>query len=408
MTPLKKTSVRGLTLGTTGALVAGLIAATATPAGAAPVDVPPAKTVSGELAGPIGMEDDAAGNIYVASQNNDSVVVHRKNASGPSAPLRRISGAATGLNGPRDVALDANGFLYVSQIDGTVSVFAPNADGNVAPVKTFGTGAGPAWGVDVAGGEIYVRKSDRYNVYAPSATGATAPTERSVTGLGTGQSLAVSGSKVWVPNGTQLRAYSRSADGAGATPIQSVTNALPNTEINGLDTDAAGRVHVATFSPATVRVFAPNADGAEAPLKVLGGPASGLSLATGLTVLGNGSFAVAHFFQAKYSVFPDLFRKPVTRPGKVRALKVRGKAVSKNRKISWRAPASNGGARITAYRVIVRKGGKVLVKRTVSGSRRSLVVKRAKLRRGVDAVYVQARNAQGYGPVVKKNFRVRK
>ena len=58
MTPLVKTTSRALALGTTGALVAGLIAAA--PANAAVnVDVPPTKTVSGELSGPIGIEDDA-------------------------------------------------------------------------------------------------------------------------------------------------------------------------------------------------------------------------------------------------------------------------------------------------------------------------------------------------------------
>lgn len=406
MTPLVKTTSRALALGTTGALVAGLIAAA--PASAAVnVDVPPTKTVSGELSGPIGIEDDAAGNVYVASQNDNAVVVHRANASGASAPLRRISGAATGLSSPRDVALDANGFLYVVNLAGDVRVFAPNASGNAAPTKTFGTGAGNAWGIDIAGGEIYVRKTNAYNVYSPAATGSPAPTERVVTGLGQGRSIVVSGPRVWTASGTQLRAYSRTADGA-ATPIQSINNALPNTEINGLDADSAGRIHVATFSPATVRVFAPNADGNDTALKILGGPASTLSSSTGLTILGSGSFAVANFGQGRYQVFKSLFAKPVAKPGKVRSLKVGGKRTSKVRKVVWKAPSSNGGAKITSYRIVVKKGGKTLLKRNVSGSTRSLKVKRSKLRNGVNTVYVQAKNSKGLGPVAKKSFRVRK
>ncbi|SKB05729.1 NHL repeat-containing protein [Aeromicrobium choanae] len=406
MTPLVKTTSRALALGTTGALVAGLIAASPATA-AVNVDVPPTKTVSGELSGPIGIEDDAAGNVYVASQGNNAIVVHRKNASGASAPLRRISGAATQLATPRDVALDSNGFLYVVNIAGTVLVFAPNASGNVAPVKTFGTGPGSGFGIDIAGGEVYVRKTNGYNVYSPSATGNPAPTERAVTGLGQGRSIVVSGPRVWTANGTQLRAYSRTADGA-ATPIQSINNALPNTEINGLDADSAGRIHVATFSPATVRVFAPNADGNDTPLKVLGGPASDLNLSTGLTVLSGGSFAVANFTQGRYLVFKSLFAKPATKPGKVRSLKVGGKKTSKVRKVVWKAPASNGGAKITSYRIVVKKGGKTLLKRNVSGSKRALVIKRSKLRNGVNTVFVQAKNSKGLGPVAKKNFRVRK
>ncbi|GAA3535292.1 hypothetical protein AFL01nite_07510 [Aeromicrobium flavum] len=406
MTPLARTSSRTLALGTTGALVAGLIAAAAPAHAAVNVDVPPTKTISGELSGPIGIEDDAAGNIYLASQLNNAIVVHRKNASGASAPLRRISGPATQLSFPRDVAFDTNRFLYVANGNGLVLVFPPNANGNVAPIRTFGTGAGTSYAIDIAGGEIYVRKATSYHVYSPAAAGSPAPTERTVSGLGFGQALKVFGTKVWVPSGTQLRAYSRSADGA-ATPIQAVNNALPAAEINGVDADPSGRVFVSAFN-GTVRVFSPSADGNDGPLKVLGGPASGLNSSTGIEVLSGGAIAVANYFDSRYSVFPDLFKKPATKPGKVRALKVGGKQKSKVRKVSWKAPASNGGAKITSYRIVVKKGSKVLVKRTVSGSKRALVVKRSKLRNGVNTVYVHAKNSKGYGKVAKKSFRVRK
>lgn len=404
MTTLTKTSARGLALGTTGALVAGLIATTAAPAQADNVDMAPSRTVKGELSGPIGIDHDAAGRVYVASQNNNAIVVHAKDASGPSAPVRRISGAATGLASPRDVALDGNGFLYVSELSGTVRVFAPGATGNVAPVKTFGTGPGTAYGIDVAGGEIYVRKANSYLVYAPSATGSPAPAERTVTGIGSGQSITVSGPRVWVPSGTTLRAYTRSADG-GATPLQSIANAFPATETNGIDTDAAGRVYATSLSPATIRVYAPGADGADAPLKVVGGPATGLGWATGLAVLDGGRFAVTDYLNASYSVFGNLF---VRAPGKPRAVKVGGTPAAKVRKIGWKAPASNGGARITGYRIVVRKGNATLVKRVVGPTRRSLLVKRSALRRGVNTVFVQAKNSKGYGPAAKRSFRVRK
>lgn len=399
---------RSLVLATTAALVASLVSAS--PASADNVDVGPQRTVKGELSGPIGLEDDAAGNIYVASQNNNAIVVHAKNASGPSSPVRRLSGAATQLASPRDVALDGNGFLYVIQSDGTVRVFGPGANGNVAPIKSFGTGPGTAYGIDVGGGEIYVRKNTAYHVYAPSATGSPAPTERTVGGLGSGMSIAVSGSKVWTSSGTQLRAYSTSADGVGATPLQTVTGALPATEINGIDTDPAGRVHVTSLIPGTVRVFAPSADGATAPLKVLGGPATGFGWPTGIAVLNSGAFAVADYLNGSYSVFGSLFPKPQTakKPGKVRALKVGGAARAKNRKVRWVAPKSHGGAAITSYRLVVRKGNRTLVVRNLGPNRRSLVVKRSQLRNGINTVRVQAKNAKGFGPVAKKNFRVRK
>lgn len=407
MTPLTKTSARGLALGTTGALVAGLIAA-ASPAQADNVDPSPQRTVKGEMSGPIGVDHDAAGRVYVASQNNNAIIVHAKNASGPSAPVRRVSGPATGLSSPRDVALDSNGFLYVAEGSGTVRVFAPGASGNVPPVKSFGTGPGTAYGIDISGGEIYVRKATSYLVYSPAASGTPAPAERTVTGLAVGQSITVRGSKVWVPSGTQLRAYATSADGPGATPLQAVTNAFPATETNGIDTDSAGRVYATALTPPTVRVFSPNADGPAAPLKVIGGPATGMGWATGLALLDGGRFVVTDYLNASYSVYASPFVKPAVKPGKPRALKVGGKATAKYRKISWKAPASNGGAKITRYRIVVTKGNKRLLTRVVSGSRRSVVIKRSQLRRGVDTVRVQAKNSKGYGPAAKKSFRVRK
>src|SRR5690606_14947183 len=111
-------------------------------------------------------------------------------------------------------------------------------------------------------------------------------------------------------------------------PSQSVLNASNGAQTYGLDTDSAGRVHVTSFT-GTMRVYAPDADGATAPLKLLGGPASDLAATTGVTVLSGGSLAIARYNAATYSVYATLFTapKPVAKkPGKVRALKVGGAA----------------------------------------------------------------------------------
>ncbi|WP_370614495.1 hypothetical protein [Mumia sp. Pv 4-285] len=404
--------------------VIGLIASTALvgsalvaapPASADDVNIPPARTVSGGMNLPIGLDRDAAGNVYVASQLNNAVVVHASNASGPSGPLRVVTGVATGIDGPRDVAIDVNGFLYVVNVNGTVRIFAPGADGNVAPVKSFGTGAGNAFGVDVdPGGRVYVRKLDRYNVYVPSASGSPAPTLRSVTGLGVGFAIHVaSNGVIWTPNGTQLRAYANDADGAAA-PVRTIVDAFGATEVNGLDSDAAGRVYAASFFPSVVKVFSPSANGSVPPLKLVGGVATGLNNPTGIVVLASGGFAVANYNSSAYSVFARLFAapvppKPVVKvPGKPRALKVAGKKAAKKRTIRWKAPASNGGARITGYRLVVKKGSKTLFAKNLPAGKRSYKVKRSKLRNGKHVVFVKAKNSKGYGKNAQKVFRVRK
>ncbi len=57
-------------------------------------------------------------------------------------PLQAIVGAKTGLDQPRASAFDAEGNLYVANTGlisygGTVTVYAPDADGDVAPIRTL-------------------------------------------------------------------------------------------------------------------------------------------------------------------------------------------------------------------------------------------------------------------------------
>ena len=74
-------------------------------------------------------------------------------ANGNAAPVRSIVGAATGLAGPAGLALDAAGFIYVSNRTGnSVEIFAPDADGNVAALRTIvgaATGLSSPYGLTV-------------------------------------------------------------------------------------------------------------------------------------------------------------------------------------------------------------------------------------------------------------------
>lgn len=110
-------------------------------------NVAPSSTIVGAntmLQGIVGMALDSAGNLYVANGNivpsTPSIVVFSASASGNATPTRVISGAATGLTSPGNLAVDGRGNIYV--LNGTnILKFSSTATGNVAPSATI-TAAG--------------------------------------------------------------------------------------------------------------------------------------------------------------------------------------------------------------------------------------------------------------------------
>lgn len=104
---------------------------------------PAAQDTSPGFVYPSGIAVDSAGAVYVSSSGDSSVAVFAPGASGPTAPVRRIGGPGSGLVDPQGVALDSRGLIYVSsgshriEGKGSITVYAPNAQGNAAPVRTI-------------------------------------------------------------------------------------------------------------------------------------------------------------------------------------------------------------------------------------------------------------------------------
>lgn len=98
------------------------------------------------LAQPHGIAVDANGDIFVANTADDSVTAYAPVATftlaANEAPFLRLAGAATGLNAPFGLAIDAFGRMWVGNSgDDTLEVFAPNAFGNAPPLFTIAGGA---------------------------------------------------------------------------------------------------------------------------------------------------------------------------------------------------------------------------------------------------------------------------
>lgn len=139
----------------------------------------------------LGLAFDPNGRLYVAVQN--TIYIYAAGTCGPASPIATIEGANTKLIGPKEMAFDSSGVLYVANvgtvlpdgtINGLITEYAPGATGNVAPIRTI---AGPAtlisdpWGVAVDNaGRVYAADllANSVTVYAPGANGNVAPIRR--------------------------------------------------------------------------------------------------------------------------------------------------------------------------------------------------------------------------------------
>src|SRR5207302_9963098 len=87
---------------------------------------------------------DAAGRLYVANYASSTVTVYAPGASGNAAPVSTIAGIHTGLNSPEYIALDRFGRLYVlniviisNQAPSHVTTSTATATGDVSPIATL-------------------------------------------------------------------------------------------------------------------------------------------------------------------------------------------------------------------------------------------------------------------------------
>ncbi|MCZ6489857.1 MAG: hypothetical protein O7A06_04935 [Acidobacteria bacterium] len=106
-------------------------------------DTPPLRIIEGprtRLNWPAAMYmDEENGELYVANDADDSILVFRTTDSGNVAPTRVVRGSRTGIKNPTGIFVDfKNDELWVSNMGNhSATVFPRTANGNVAPLRTI-------------------------------------------------------------------------------------------------------------------------------------------------------------------------------------------------------------------------------------------------------------------------------
>jgi len=117
------------------------------------------------------------------------VTVYAAGANGNATPTGTISGAATALNGPSDLALDTDGNIYVTNMLGNnETVYAVGTRGNTAPIFNL-TGLAQPSGLAHFQDNIYVTNAANSSVtgYDDGQNGNIAPSI-TISGAATGLS----------------------------------------------------------------------------------------------------------------------------------------------------------------------------------------------------------------------------
>jgi NHL repeat-containing protein len=230
----------------------------------------PVAVLSGAATGldePMGVAFDASGKLWVVNQGfvgPPAIRVFAAGATGNAAPVQVISGAATTLVQPSGIAIDPSGNIWVADLSArTVDVFAPTANGNVAPIRTvtYPNFYQPVSVAADASGNIYLADSK--------------PTDGGFMGL------------VYV--------FPDTASGPLVSPRAIAGLATTLNQATGVTVDGAGEIIVSDLPSNAVDVFASTASGNVAPIRRIVGAATSLSRPTSaIAAESNGTIHVAN------------------------------------------------------------------------------------------------------------------
>ncbi len=265
-------------------------------------DVPPSGEFVTSAGFPSAVAFDASGNLYVASDVGDHVLVYAAGAIMQNTPLRNISGPQTGISHPTGIAVDQSGNVYVANWasttqQSTVLKFASGTNGDVPPIAripgtcvSLGCSPGPvntefdrAKGIAVDSAErMYVidALSSKLLIFDPGADGDVRPSVVIETSQAFPQQVTLDGDEnIYVTHRSTppaITVYPANPTNSSA-PIRTIFSPDLN-EPFGIAVDGADQIYVPNLSQHSLVVFPAGANGnAVTPARKLQGPATGLN-----------------------------------------------------------------------------------------------------------------------------------
>jgi sugar lactone lactonase YvrE len=242
----------------------------------------------GGFQGPTGIALDAAGNIFVADLNNNTV--YEMLAAGGYTTIKTLGG---GFNGPSTVAIDGSGNIYIANANGrTVSEMPPGC-ASAACVVTLGGGFTRAAGIAVDGeGNVYVAD---YNNQAVTEMPPNCFNTSCMTNLGGGfrnpRDVAVDGNgNVYVVDPVNV-ALTRMP--AGCTQLSCVTTLGGGFNYPGsVAVDGAGNVYVGDLNNNMLKEIGPTCFDSSCVVTL----GRGFSFPAGVALDGSGNIYVVNQF----------------------------------------------------------------------------------------------------------------
>ncbi len=250
-------------------------------------DVFPTATIASNFTGlesPTDIAVDSIGNIYVAQFGADlahsSVNIYSAGSYAVVPPIASITGANTGFDVPRAVAVDSDRNIYVLNLSNAITEYPAGSSGDVTPTATLNipsSGSNSPTGIAVgAHGKLYV-----------VSPGTVKCGQRSCHQVSTGQ----------------VAVYPPGSDG-DAKP--SAVIAGPSTHLaspQAVALDASGNIYVANDGPVkctrgcgcfptgagSITVYPPGSNGDVMPIKTIAGATTGIAFPYRITLDSSGN-----------------------------------------------------------------------------------------------------------------------